>query len=92
MCEAFIIKRDEGCMTQTIKIHKGGSLRSDLNNHNESHAVIDWYTTNNCLFFFFYIVYITGLRLQFSMRSRLVFVFSAVSAVLFPKVKPLLQC
>lgn len=53
VCEAFIIKRDEGCMTQTIKIHKGGSLRSDLNDHNESHAVIDWYTTNNCLFFFF---------------------------------------
>lgn len=36
VCEAFIIKRDEGCVAQCIKIHKGGSLRSDLNDHNES--------------------------------------------------------
>lgn len=47
LCQAFIIKRDEGCMAKTINIHKGGSLRSDLNDLNESYAIIYWYTMNN---------------------------------------------
>lgn len=50
VCEAFITKRDEGCMARRIKIHRGGSLRSYLNDH-KSYAAIYWYTMSTTIFF-----------------------------------------